>query len=366
MKKYIWIAVLVVVVIIASVYMGEGKKEGGSKIKVGVLLPLSGDFAWWGETAKNGIELAQKKGIANDFDFIYQDTKCNTKDAVSGTQSLKALNPSMHLFIVACDNDLKAMTPILDKNSDLAFVAGLSGPDLYESEFPIINLSYRLESEASTVSNFASKQLGLKKLGLILGNNTFGKVLGDSIPKDFANLGGSTVVEKIEINDLNVESAVLKIMQSKPDGIYIHNNNPSMAAVLKRLDQVGYRGPRIIVYSGRDQSLIDNAGKSAEGVYVPWVISDSKTDVQAKFATEYKNAFGKDPFVTSYFIYDGISLLDESNKKCNGDARCIENYFYGKSDFSGVLGNVLYKAGGQTERAFYFNQVKDGKFVEVR
>ena len=79
-----------------------------------------------------------------------------------------------------------------------------------------------------------------------------------------------------------------------------------------------------------------------------------------------KNSIGKDPFVTSYFIYDGVTVLDESNKKCNGDARCIEDYFYNKNDFSGVLGHVLYKAEGQTERTFYFDQVKDGKFVEVK
>lgn len=366
MKKYIWWVVVLVLIVVTSIYISKNKQVLETKIKVGVLLPLSGDFAWWGETAKNGIELAQKNGMAKDFDFIYQDTKCDTKDAVSGTQSLKALNPSMHLFIVACDNDLKAMTPILDKDKDLAFVAGLSGSDLYESKFPIINLSYRLESEASAVSNFASKQLGIKKLGLILSNNTFGNVLGDSIPKDFARLGGTTVMEQIEISDLNIESSVLKVVQEKPDGIYIDNNNPSMSATLKRLDQIGFKGPRIIIYSGRDQSLIDSAGKSAEGVYVPWVISDSKTPAQNNFAAEYKNAFGKDPFVTSYFIYDGITLLDESNKKCNGNARCIEDYFHNKNDFSGVLGHALYKADGQTERTFYFDQVKDGKFVEVK
>ncbi|MDD5318296.1 MAG: hypothetical protein PHF79_00535 [Candidatus Pacebacteria bacterium] len=80
----------------------------------------------------------------------------------------------------------------------------------------------------------------------------------------------------------------------------------------------------------------------------------------------YKSSFGKDPFVTSYFVYDGATLLGQANKSCNGDARCIENYFYSNKDFSGVLGKVTYQPNGQVQRTFYFDQVQNGKFVEVK
>ncbi len=339
-KKYVWALIIVlVIIVIIGIVSSRSKNIASESTKIGVLLPLSGDFPWWGETIQNGIKVAEAKGLTKNIEFVYQDTKCNTKDAVSGTQSLKALYPTMHLFIVGCDNDLKAMLPILDKDKDAAFVLGLSGADLYESDVRVVNLAYRLEAEASAVAEFAYQKLGVKKIGIIFGNNTFGNVLSTSIPQDMTKLGGSAVSEEIQINDPHPETAVLKIVQSKPDAIYIHNDIPTIAAILKRLTQVGYKGPRIVTYAARDQSLIDGAGQAAEGMYVPWPVSDQLSVGAQDFVNTYKTMFGKDPFVTSYFAYDGLSLLNEASKNCDGSAKC--------------------------QRDFHFEQIKNGKFVEI-
>jgi len=314
---------------------------------------------------RDSIAVAQSEGYAGDFEFIYQDTKCNTKDAVSGTQSLKALHPSMHMFIVGCDNDMKAMYPLLDARDDLTFMAGLSGADLYESGFPTINLAYRLEAEATEAAKFASERLGVKTLGIITDNGTFGGTLNDSATEYFNGVGGRTISEKIKYNEPSPETSVLKILAGKPDAVYMQNDIPAMSAILKRLNQMGYKGDRIAYYGGRDQSLIDTAGKAGEGLYVPWVVSDITNSTRQNFEAKFKETYGKDPFVTAYFVYDGLMLLDEAEKSCGTDVRCIEKYFYDKDDFVGTLGKVRYQPSGEVERDFYFQQIRDGKFVEV-
>jgi len=368
-KKALWgIVTLVVLIVLVGIVTSKKNNNSPAKetVKVGVLLPLSGDFvAWWGETIKNGIIVAEANGLSKNIEFVYKDTQCNTKDAVSGTQSLKALYPTMHIFIVGCDNDLKAMLPILNKDTDLAFVAGLSGSDLYASHFPIINLSYRLEDEGKSTVNLLNLHPEVKTMGVIYGNNTFGQVVKDTIASQFNCAGCKTISEQIKLSEPDPKTSVLKLLQGKPDAIFIHNDIPTISAVLKDLDQFGYKGLRIVTYAGRDQSLIDTAGKASEGTYVSWVVSDQLNQVQKDFIDQYKKMFTKDPFVTSYFVYDGIALLGEANNVCGGDARCIEQYFYNKKDFNNVLGNVTFEPNGQVARSFFFEQIKGGEFVQV-
>ena len=154
------------------------------------------------------------------------------------------------------------------------------------------------------------------------------------------------------------------IINQKPDAIYIHNDIPTIAAILKRLSQLGYKGPRIVTYAARDQSLIDAAGQAAEGMYVPWPISDKLSPKAQEFSDTYKKMFNKEAFVTSYFVYDGLTFLSEANKDCRGESKCIADYFF-SNNFTGILGSMKFKKDGQVQRDFHFEQIKHGKFVEV-
>lgn len=271
----------------------------------------------------------------------------------------------MHIFVVGCDNDLKAMSPFLDKNKDLAFMVGLSDQSLY-GNFPTINLAYRLEAEAAAAAKFASDHLGARTLGIMTDNNNFGGTLAKTAADYFSSIGGKSVTEHMKYNETSPETSILKILQAKPDAVYIQNDIPGMSAILKRFDQLGYKGDRILYYGGRDQSLIKTAGKSAEGIYVPWAISGDVNEKRSTFESEFKATYGKDPFITAYFVRDGLELLGQASQKCDWDARCIEQAFYSAADFSGTLGHVRYEPNGEVMRTFVFEQVKNGEFVEVK
>ncbi len=367
MRKSLWLIVAVLVVVLAGLIIAKGQSVEPSKsLEIGVLLPLSSNFAWWGENIQQSIKAAQANGYGSNFKFVYADTKCNAKDAVSSLQSLMSLHPSMHIFIVGCDDDLKAVEPFLNNKTDLAFMVGLSDKSLYEKGFPTVNLAVKTESQATMAGKFAFEKLGVKDLGILVSTTGIGNTLNITLKNYFSSIGGRTTTETMKYNEPNPETSILKILQARPDAIYIENDIPNLSTTLKRLDQLGYKGHKILFYGAHVQALIDTAGSAAEGAYVPWAISDETNPARIRFLEAFKKNYSNDPFITAYFVYDGIILLDEANKACKGDARCIEEYFYDKSDFEGILGKVRYQLNGEVKRSFYYHQVKDGKFVEVK
>jgi ABC-type branched-subunit amino acid transport system substrate-binding protein len=364
MKRYLVIGICAVCAVAAISAYHSRSSPSPDKITVGVLLPLSQDFAWWGDTIRDAIILAQKEGYMKDAEFIYEDTKCDTKDAVTGLRSIRAIHPETHMFIVGCDNDLKAMNASMEPKADIAFMVGLSDQSLYASGFPTINLAYRLESEAAAAAEFAANKLSVRSLGIFVDNNNFGRTLASTSVAYMQRIGGTSITETLKYNETSPDTSVLKVLAAKPDAVYMQNDIPGMSAILKRLSQLGFTGKRILYYGGRDQSLIDAAGPAAENAYVPWVIPIAASTERASFESDFKKTYGKEPFITAYFTYDGMEVLDGAVHSCGTDTTCIAHAFYEKTH-DHTLGPVRYEPNGQVDRAFRFQQIRGGKFVDV-
>ncbi len=359
MKKnhllFLLVGVIIIILLVAQKF--EPKKE------VAVLLPLSSDFAWWGETIVNSIQIAQADGYLMDYNFKAQDTKCNGKDAVGAVQNVKATNKDLHLFIIGCDNDVQAILPFLDKERDLVFVVGLSGSNLYNNDYKIINLAHRLEDEAQVAADYAINNLKAKRAGIITDRGTFGRTLTESFTSSFSQADG-ILADTLEYNQRDINTTILKIVNFKPDVVYLQNDIPGITNIIKKLKAFNYNGDIITYYGGRDQQLISNLGGLAEGLISVWVTPTEKNQEYKKFLEQYVQKHGQSPFITAYFAYDGIKLLNQALSKCGYNASCIEDYFYSKKDFTGTLGQVQYLPKGEVKRNFSVEKVVNGVFVK--
>jgi ABC-type branched-subunit amino acid transport system substrate-binding protein len=89
---------VIVIIILLGILYGVNRKPIApttkEPIKIGAILPLTGEAAVWGENVKTGIELAKeginKKGGINGrkIEVIYEDGQCDSKTGVSAVQKL--------------------------------------------------------------------------------------------------------------------------------------------------------------------------------------------------------------------------------------------------------------------------------------
>jgi len=83
-------AAIGIIVLVAILAIGYFVSKGSSptsteSIKIGVITPLTGDLAFWGENSRLGVELAKKdltkEGI--NVDFIVEDGQLDPKTALN-------------------------------------------------------------------------------------------------------------------------------------------------------------------------------------------------------------------------------------------------------------------------------------------
>jgi branched-chain amino acid transport system substrate-binding protein len=115
-----------------------------------------------------------------------------------------------------------------------------------------------------------------------------------------------------------------------------------------------------------DQFILDQAGESAEGIYLTTIGSpiNELQDEGADFYKNYVSEYGIEPNTYSAFGYEAakVSLLaiDRAGQK---NREKVLGELAGLRDFPGIFGNWSFNSSGDTDLILVSgNIVRDGKF----
>ena len=140
MKKIIWIVVIVLIVLAVVALNKETINSG--PIKIGVLAPLSGPVADYGEEIRNGV-LAGKGD--SQVEFIFEDEQCDAKAAVSAFQKLTTFDKVSLIIGPGCGSPQEALAPLLKDKRVVMLVPSAASRTLYDaSGTPTFNIRLRM------------------------------------------------------------------------------------------------------------------------------------------------------------------------------------------------------------------------------
>ena len=72
------------------------------------------------------------------------------------------------------------------------------------------------------------------------------------------------------------------------------------------------------------------------------------------------------PSATSFYVYDGMLLLDRAVSECTAiRTDCIAAYFKKLGEYEGISGLMRFQANGGIERPYGIKQIKDGDFIWI-
>jgi branched-chain amino acid transport system substrate-binding protein len=126
MEKKGWMVLVVLIVAIAVIAIFAKKPADkeialkGDTVKIGFIGPLSGEAASYGESMRQGVELAveqinSKGGIGGKkIEMIYEDGKCAGKDAASAAQKLVSVDQVKFIVGAGCSGETIAAAPIVE------------------------------------------------------------------------------------------------------------------------------------------------------------------------------------------------------------------------------------------------------------
>jgi len=364
-KTLLIIGIILVAVVILIVVFGF-QKQKEEAIKIGFIAPLTGPFADWGESIKNGLDLALED-TNHKFEVEYQDSACDTKETVSIARKFFDIDNIRIVIGPGCVTGLRAIAPIADEKNALLFSTGLLDDNIFEEYNSVINLATQISTEAKYMAKYM-KSKGIKKVAIVYGTDYFGQEYGSRLPE----LLNEEEIEVTSINssDLNTEdfrTIILKVMKGNPDVVFIYQGEFQIGLFVKQLRELGYSIPVYSYYGVEAQSVIAAGGEALEDlVYTYPYNSVEESEEKETFENRYIERYNKIPTATSHFVYDGLLLIDKALDNCDAkDTNCIKNFFTNLGEYNGISGYMLFGEDGSLTREFGIKKIENGKFIWV-
>ena len=170
--------------------VGCAKNDDG-EIKIGVILPLTGPGAPYGQAEREGIELAINQfnagGVVNGkrkIRLIIEDSKTEPASGVSAINKLIQLDKVKVVIGDLASSVTLAMAPIAESHKVLLITPGASNPKISDAGDYIFRLYPSDDYQGKLLAKWASTK-GINQVGIIHINNDFGFGLKDKFKSDF-------------------------------------------------------------------------------------------------------------------------------------------------------------------------------------
>jgi ABC-type branched-subunit amino acid transport system substrate-binding protein len=233
---------------------------------IGVILPMTGDFARYGEKVREGLESKKTDSVK----FVYEDEGCNPRSAVSAFHKLRAAD-KLGLFLGPwCGSPQIAVASLLNKSGGLA-ILGSSAP---ERVFPLSGgRMFSVQPSIETESTFNAKEayrLGARKVVIVFLENDFSRAHEAAFRKAFQGQVLDTLVYASP-DASALRTIATQIKKLSPDTLYIPDASPLMHGIVRQLANMGVTGLRLMsVYSAQSDDVLTAVGKSGEDLILSY------------------------------------------------------------------------------------------------
>ena len=291
----------VVVAAILSLVMAASVGFAAETIKVGVLLPLTGAQAKFGEIEKRSFEMAAeeinaKGGVkGKKIELLFEDDTGKPDVGRSGVEKLISREKVPVITGGYSSSVTAAATPVAQQFKVPFVVCTGSADDITEKKYDYV---FRINPPASEYPNAVQSFLqevakDVKTVALLYENSSFGQSSSKSFEKDAAGLGLKIVVkEGYQAGAIDFKPILTKVKAANPDMIYMVSYVMDASLLMRQSKELRIN-PKMFVGGGAGFTLPEfakSAGDASDGVFSATLWIETLPFPGAK---EYFNNFRK-------------------------------------------------------------------------
>ena len=261
------------------------------KIKIGVLLALSGPLTPLAQEVQRGVELAHSEtGAAAAVAVVYEDVgSLSPRQAATAAHKLLDID-RVQLALSMIIEEAEPIIPIFTAKRVPLLVLWDSNKRLLTASEYVFSNGFSTEKSAEVAADYAVKTLKLKKIA-ILGHITPAvEILAQSFADRAAALGSEVIYRKlVDINTTEFKALIPALRKQQPDGVYFLLAPPFGGVFLK--EAAGLQlAAKFLTTDLFTADSINTAGDHADGVYFTGIYADDPETLTAQYRARYHAA----------------------------------------------------------------------------
>ncbi|ECO2983941.1 ABC transporter substrate-binding protein [Campylobacter coli] len=343
-------------------------------INLGVVLPLTGPVAAYGQDLFNGIELANKLNAkldnGDEVKLIVIDTKGDKLETTSAVNRLIAQDKVIGIIGEATTpNTIQAISIVEDKKIPLIAPVA-SGDKLLEGKKYASRVCFSDSFQGDKFASYVTKELNLKNAVVIIDqSNVYSLGLAKAFEKSLKENGGK-VIKKLAISsgDKDFRAVVSQLKSLNPDFVYMPIYHPEAALIARQAKQIGFDKLLAAGDGVNNQTFIDLGSTAVNGVvFTDSFDSSNPSTARGKtFINEYEKIKGNANLPAfSAMGADAYYVMLNAMNACQNTltSECINEKIHQTSNYEGVGGIISIDASGNAIRPVVIKEIQDGKQV---
>lgn len=365
---------------------------------IGVLLPLSGRYAAFGQRVQRGMELARKTFRPYiPVRFIYRDTAGDETIAAQQVAELAISDRVMGIAGPLVGNAAtgaswranQEQTPLLTMSQK----EGLASSSLY-----VFRNSLTAQLQVRALVDYAMEENGFTEFGIMSPQTRQGENFAELFRNEILSRGGEIVVEQSYLTDQTDFRYQVRLLQGldpdAPDEIedeelpsdgvgpleedveepppfealFVPDYADRISLIAPQLAFYGLEGVQLLGANGwNDAELPRLARQFVEGaVFTDGFFDHSDFPFVQEFVEQFFTEYNEEPSILEAQGYDiaGIllALLNDTRVRSREDLRRALNLL---EDYPGVTGATQFDMNGEADKILFLLQVQKGSIVQI-
>ncbi|MDC3110811.1 penicillin-binding protein activator [Pelagibacteraceae bacterium] len=366
-----------------------------NRVKIGILLPLSGENSQIGRSLLKAAKLSLSKTKNRNIQLLIKDTENSNTNIISSYYNL--INEEVDIILGPLfTKNIKIISPV-SKDENTLMITFSNNSEIKDEGTFISGLTP--EDEIREAIDYAMSK-GSKKFGLIFPNNEYGLrskkliqnlvlekngeisefVFYNSDKPDFYEVSKKIAdyeqrklkLEKKleELKNTNTVAAENKYKKLKNqdtlgelefDSLFIGAENIKHISMLASILPYYDVDPKKVLYIGN--SLWANSVALKEPALEKGIFTSFSKKKFGNFELEYSETYAATPHQIAYLAFDLVGLISNLQKK---DKKIDVSNITASNGFIGTKGLFRFRSDGSVQRSLSVFQIKNQNQIEVK
>lgn len=354
----------------------SSSNKEADEIKIGAVIPITGDISTFGKSTKNGIELAVEQvnsagGInGKKIKLIVQDDENKPEQGVAVLQRL-INNDKVVGVIGSVSSKVSIPMAAVATQNKIPLISGASTNPKFTSEKGneyAFRACFIDPFQGTVIAKFATENLKAKTAAVLYDvGNDYTVGLAEYFKAAFEKAGGKvTAYESYNNGETDFSAQLTNVKKNPPDVIVLTDYYQNVGLIAKQARQLGLKS----IFLGGDgwdsPDLVKIGGEAVEGGYFCNHYSKDDTSPEVvKFINDYKAKYNEVPDALAALGYDAANMMFEAIKKAGSTdgekiAEALKNI-----DLKAVTGEIKLDENRNPIKPAVMLKIENGKQVFV-
>jgi len=302
-NNFKWILALLIVIVL-GVVITFANKNNEDKIKIGLIMPLTGPAASITDDLQKSVKMYGER--AKNIQFVSQDDQCTGKGALSAYNILKS--QGVRVYIVACSGSILALAPVIKEDGNVIMTGFGGSIEIRKTGDEVIRF---IPDGLSMSENLVSivKQNLEKKYVLMHEKQDYPQSAGDFLMSQV----GDKIVSRITYasDAVSYRSELSKLKDLKYDEIiFIPVADGATKIILTEMGELGIHNKIL-----GDVNVCDKLSTISKfDVHGQCLKTVLKSEGYNKYISDFKTKYGHEPTYPFYnaITFDVLNFIDKS------------------------------------------------------